>query len=83
MDEFPSLQEIVTQQIAFQEKARSEAVKDKMNFVETNLKTSFKKRRKSLTKTITSQQGTKNPNETGQNLDQEFVDEISVLTETG
>ena len=33
--------------------------------------------------TVTSQQSTKITNETGQNLDQEFADEISVLAETG
>ena len=51
--------------------------------VETALKTSSKKKRKSVAKTITSQQSNKSTNETVQNLDQEFVDRICVLTETG
>ena len=41
-----------------------------------------KKRRKSLANTIISQQGTI-PNELGQNLNEDYVDKISVLTESG
>ena len=51
--------------------------------VGTAFKTHSKNKRKRLAKTFTSQQSTKNTNETVQNLDPEFEHEISILTETG
>ena len=53
--------------------------------VEAALKTSSKNKKKktNLAQTITSQQSNRKPNETVQDPNLEFVDEISALTETG